>query len=68
MKPSARREDQPNSAIARDIAYAVHPYTNLKRHLETGPLVITRGEGVRARTVTSACAWTRGAQAGRRAS
>ena len=47
MKTSARREDQPNSAIARDIAYAVHPYTNLKRHLETGPLVITRGEGVR---------------------
>jgi 4-aminobutyrate--pyruvate transaminase len=38
---------QPNSAAARDIAYSVHPYTNLKRHLETGPLVITRGEGVR---------------------
>ena len=47
MKPSARREDQPNSAIARDIAYAVHPYTNLKRHQETGPMVIARGEGVR---------------------
>ncbi len=37
----------PNSASARDIAYSIHPYTNLKRHLETGPLVITRGEGVR---------------------
>ena len=47
MKTSARRKDQPNSAIARDIAYAVHPYTNLKRHQETGALVITRGEGVR---------------------
>jgi 4-aminobutyrate--pyruvate transaminase len=37
----------PNSPAARDIAYSVHPYTNLKRHLETGPLIITRGEGVR---------------------
>jgi len=37
----------PNSAAARDIAFCVHPYTNLKKHLESGPLVITRGEGVR---------------------
>ena len=37
----------PNSAVARDIAYAIHPYTNLKTHLEQGPIVITRGEGVR---------------------
>jgi len=37
----------PNSAAARDIAFCVHPYTNLKKHQETGPLVITRGEGVR---------------------
>ncbi len=37
----------PNSAAARDIAYCIHPYTNLKRHRETGPLVITRGDGVR---------------------
>lgn len=36
-----------NSAAARDIAYCIHPYTNLKRHRETGPLVITRGDGVR---------------------
>ncbi len=36
-----------NSAAARDIANAIHPYTDLKAHLETGPLVITRGKGVR---------------------
>lgn len=36
-----------NSAAARDIAYALHPYTDLKKHQETGPLVITRGKGVR---------------------
>ncbi|MGH7191437.1 MAG: aminotransferase class III-fold pyridoxal phosphate-dependent enzyme, partial [Acetobacteraceae bacterium] len=35
-----------NSAAARDIANALHPYTDLKAHLETGPLVITRGKGV----------------------
>ena len=36
-----------NSLAARDIAYHLHPFTNLKRHEEVGPLVITRGEGVR---------------------
>ncbi len=36
-----------NSAAARDIAYALHPYTDLKAHLETGPVVMRRGEGVR---------------------
>ncbi len=36
-----------NSAAARDIANTLHPYTDLKAHLETGPLVITRGKGVR---------------------
>jgi len=36
-----------NSAAARDIANALHPYTDLKAHLEAGPLVITRGKGVR---------------------
>jgi len=35
-----------NSAASRDIAYAIHPYTNLKAHETEGPLVITRGEGV----------------------
>ncbi len=36
-----------NSSVERDIANYLHPYTNLKTHQETGPVVITRGEGVR---------------------
>jgi 4-aminobutyrate--pyruvate transaminase len=36
----------PNSLQARDIAYTVHPYTNLRQHEEQGPLVITGGKGV----------------------
>ena len=32
---------------ASDLAHLLHPYTNLQRHAETGPLVIVRGEGVR---------------------
>src|SRR5205823_1479434 len=36
----------PNSLAARDIAYTVHPYTNLRLHERQGPLVITGGEGV----------------------
>ena len=36
-----------NSAAARDIANVLHPNTDLKMHLENGPVVITRGEGVR---------------------
>jgi 4-aminobutyrate--pyruvate transaminase len=35
-----------NSAASRDIAYFLHPYTNLKTHEKDGPLVVTRGEGV----------------------
>ena len=30
----------------RDIAYQLHPFTNLGRHETEGPLVITRGKGV----------------------
>ena len=37
--------DRMNSAEARDIAHHLHPYTNAARHLETGPLVIERGDG-----------------------
>lgn len=37
----------PNSTAQRDIDSFLHPYTNLKTHQETGPLVISRGEGVR---------------------
>ena len=38
--------DKPNSLAARDIASLLHPYTNLKEHEKTGPLVITGGDGV----------------------
>ena len=36
-----------NSPAARDVAYALHPYTDLRAHAENGPLIIARGEGVR---------------------
>jgi len=39
--------ERPNSTASRDIAYHLHPYTNLKRHESDGPFVITRGKGVR---------------------
>ena len=39
--------NQGNSAASRDIANYLHPYTNLRTHQKSGPLVITRGEGVR---------------------
>ena len=35
-----------NSPASRDIAYVMHPYTNLKKHQDTGPIIIERGEGV----------------------
>lgn len=37
----------PNSYAARDVASQIHPYTNLEAHLKNGPLVITKGDGVR---------------------
>ena len=37
----------PNSPAARDVAYHVHPQTNLRKLREEGPLVITRGKGCR---------------------
>lgn len=36
----------PNSPEARDKAYHLHAYTNAKKHLEVGPLIIDRGEGI----------------------
>ncbi|MDP6121834.1 MAG: aspartate aminotransferase family protein [Rhodospirillales bacterium] len=36
-----------NSAVSRDIAYHLHPYTNLKTHERDGSLIISRGKGVR---------------------
>jgi len=37
---------RPNSFEARDIAHHLHPYTNAAAHRETGPLVMTRGDGI----------------------
>ncbi|MBL6933498.1 MAG: aspartate aminotransferase family protein [Rhodospirillales bacterium] len=36
----------PNSLAGRDLAYSLHPYTNLAVHEERGPFIITRGEGI----------------------
>ena len=36
-----------NSAAARDIADVLHPYTDLEAHQQIGPVVISRGKGVR---------------------
>ncbi|MBF0332858.1 MAG: aspartate aminotransferase family protein [Alphaproteobacteria bacterium] len=36
-----------NSLRDKDLASVLHPYTHLGRHREKGPLIITRGEGVR---------------------
>ena len=36
----------PNSAAARDIAYYIHPQTNLRHHQEVGPVVVNKGDGI----------------------
>jgi len=36
-----------NSLRDRDLAYTLHPYTNLRLHEEKGPLVLMRGQGVK---------------------
>jgi 4-aminobutyrate--pyruvate transaminase len=36
----------PNSPAAIDVAYQLHPYTNLAVHEDKGPFIITRGEGI----------------------
>ncbi len=38
---------RPNSVASRDVAYVLHSYTNLRRHETDGPLVVTRGDGIR---------------------
>ena len=35
-----------NSLAARDIAHIVHPQTNLKRHIEDGPIMVDHASGV----------------------
>lgn len=46
--PTAQTAAAPalKTSARRDIATAIHPYTNLKRHETQGPLVITEGDGV----------------------
>ena len=36
-----------NSDHARDIAHVLHPYTDARLHEKAGPVIISRGEGVR---------------------
>lgn len=36
-----------NSLAATDIATTLHPYTNLRAHEKAGPLIITKGDGIR---------------------
>lgn len=38
--------DVGNSPASRDIAYVMHPYTNLEKHKDVGPLILEKGEGV----------------------
>ncbi|GIR55798.1 MAG: hypothetical protein CM15mP62_32690 [Rhodospirillaceae bacterium] len=33
---------KPNSPEARDVAYLVHPYTNLRANEEQGPMIMKR--------------------------
>ncbi|HKF73119.1 MAG TPA: aspartate aminotransferase family protein [Stellaceae bacterium] len=36
----------PNSASARDLAFVLHPMTNLVQHAAEGPLIVSRGDGI----------------------
>ncbi|OIQ95102.1 adenosylmethionine-8-amino-7-oxononanoate aminotransferase [mine drainage metagenome] len=36
-----------NALRDKDLAYTLHPYTNLRAHESRGPLVLVRGQGVR---------------------
>ena len=35
-----------NSLAARDVRSVIHPFTDLAHHVEEGPLLLSRGEGV----------------------
>ncbi|MFW2589792.1 aspartate aminotransferase family protein [Sagittula sp. SSi028] len=39
--------ERPNSLHASDIAHSMHPYTNMRAHETTGPMIMTHGDGVR---------------------
>ena len=43
---SGINNNRPNSLEALDTASVIHPLTNLKTHLEKGPVIIDKGEGV----------------------
>jgi 4-aminobutyrate---pyruvate transaminase len=47
MTTRDERNGPPNSIASRDLAYHLHPYTNLKTLPREGPNIITRGKGVR---------------------
>ena len=38
---------RPNSLHAADIAYTMHPYTNMRAHEEKGPMIMAKGNGAR---------------------
>jgi 4-aminobutyrate---pyruvate transaminase len=46
MAPSDRTGFAPNSSAARDIAYYVHPFTNMKAHEDSGPFIVNEGKGI----------------------
>ena len=35
-----------STRAGRDVAYQLHPFTNLSQHQTSGPLVITSGKGI----------------------
>ena len=47
MAPPPPASARANSTAARDIASVLHPYTDQIAHKEIGPVVISRGKGVR---------------------
>lgn len=38
--------DRVNSPAARDIKFVLHPYTNLEKHKDVGPLIVDKASGV----------------------
>src|SRR5947209_5960992 len=38
---------QTSDLVERDLAHMLHPVTNLRRHRQSGPIVLVRGEGSR---------------------
>ena len=47
-----------DSTASRDIAHVLHPYTNLKKHQETGPLVLTEAKAYGFTTTKAMPTWT----------